>query len=54
VARVTFSDYDSAPVPKFWNPGPGRSCNFSNLRLQLLFRLRLQLSIQHQFTMFLL
>ena len=32
VAGVTFSDSDSAPVPKFLNPGPeSASGNFSNL-----------------------
>ena len=50
-SRSHFSDPDSAPVPKFLNPDPGPE--FSNLRVRLLFRLRLP-SIQPKFTMFLL
>ena len=38
VTGVTFSDSDSAPLPKFLNPGP---TILSNLRIGLLFRLRL-------------
>jgi len=51
VAGVTFSDSDSAPIPKFLNPGSGSwSGNSSNLRIRLLFRLRLQSLIQPNFT----
>jgi len=39
VAGVTFSDSDSAPVPKFLNPAADI---ISNLRIRPLFRLRLQ------------
>jgi len=43
VAAVTFSDSDSAPVPKFLNLGPAV---FANLRIRLVFRLRLNSSVQ--------
>jgi len=35
VAGVTFSDYESPPAPKFFNPGPA-----PKFRIQLLFRLQ--------------
>jgi len=38
VAVVTFSDSDSAYVPKIFNPVPGRNI-FSNLRIRLQFKL---------------
>jgi len=42
VAGVTFSDSDSAPVPKFLNPEPGPGPEiFEILRIRLLFRLLL-------------
>jgi len=46
VAGVTFSVSESAPVPKFLNPGLDPVQQFFNLRIRLQFRLRLQSSIQ--------
>jgi len=49
VARVTFSDPDSAPVPNFWIQIQVQT--FSNFRIWLLFRLRLP-SMQSKFAHF--
>jgi len=46
VAGVTFSNSDPAPVPIFLIRGRILSDNISNLRTRVVFRLRLQSSIQ--------